>query len=110
MSTSNITYVERKGGIIMANILLSAFGILLAIFAITLVLYLCINFFIEDYEYITLTNIHRSIKEENNSWIEFDLLYPNNTIECVQEIIDDALCYGFEFKIENYKLYYREID
>lgn len=94
----------------MANILLSAFGILLAIFAITLVLYLCINFFIEDYEYITAINIQHSIKSENDSWIEFDLDYPNNNLECVREIIEDALCYGFEFKIENYKLYYREID
>ncbi len=94
----------------MTNILLSAFGILLAIFATTLVLYLCINFFIEDYEYIKLINIQRSIKEENNSWTEFDPQYPNNTIECVQEIIDDALCYGFEFKVDNGKIYFREVE
>lgn len=25
------------------------------------------------------------------------------------EIIDDALCHGFEFKVENGNLYYREI-
>lgn len=25
------------------------------------------------------------------------------------EILDDALCHGFEFKVENYKIYYREV-
>ena len=24
-------------------------------------------------------------------------------------IIDDALCYGFEIKVENHKIYYREM-
>lgn len=27
----------------------------------------------------------------------------------VMKIIDDALCYGFEFKVENHKLYFREV-
>lgn len=33
----------------------------------------------------------------------------NNTLEETLAIIDDALCHGFEFKVENGKLYYREI-
>lgn len=27
----------------------------------------------------------------------------------VMKIIEDALCYGFEFKVENHKLYFREV-
>lgn len=30
------------------------------------------------------------------------------TVEEMLNIIDDALCYGFEFKVENGQLYYRE--
>lgn len=25
------------------------------------------------------------------------------------EVIDDALCFGFEFKIENHQIYWREV-
>ena len=31
-------------------------------------------------------------------------------IEEAMEIIDDALCFGFEFKVESGKLYWRETD
>nr|DAJ97969.1 MAG TPA: hypothetical protein [Caudoviricetes sp.] len=31
------------------------------------------------------------------------------SISEVMKIIDDALCYGFEFKVENHKLYFREV-
>ena len=41
-------------------------------------------------------------------WQQFntDLIY---SIAEVMKIIDDALCYGFEFKVENHKLYFREV-
>ena len=48
------------------------------------------------------------IIRENNSWEEISLDPPNNTIECVEAIIDDALCHGFEFKVDNGKIYFRE--
>ena len=31
------------------------------------------------------------------------------TVTDAMEIIDDALCYGFEFKVENHHIYWREI-
>ena len=31
------------------------------------------------------------------------------SISEVMKIIDDALCYGFEFKVENHKIYFREV-
>lgn len=31
------------------------------------------------------------------------------TIEEALAIIDDATCYGFEFKVENHKIYLREV-
>lgn len=34
----------------------------------------------------------------------------SETVGFALEIIDDALCFGFEFKVENYCLYFREID
>lgn len=40
-----------------------------------------------------------------NNWLEF---VPSTTMYEVLEIIDDALCYHFEFKVENHKLYFRE--
>lgn len=30
------------------------------------------------------------------------------TVAGILEVIDDALCHGFEFKIENAQLYFRE--
>ena len=50
------------------------------------------------------------IEKENNSWNELELEAPNNTIECVEAIMDDAMCYGFEFKADNGKIYYREVE
>lgn len=32
------------------------------------------------------------------------------TVGGAMEIIDDALCFGFEFKVENHQLYWRETD
>lgn len=42
-----------------------------------------------------------------NEWIEFNLCY--TSVDEGMAIIDDALCYGFEFKVEKHKIYYREI-
>ena len=41
-------------------------------------------------------------------WKEFSTGVANSISE-VMYIIDDALCYGFEFKVENHKLYFREV-
>ena len=41
-------------------------------------------------------------------WQEFSIGISTNITE-VMKIIDDALCYCFEFKVENHKLYFREI-
>lgn len=41
-------------------------------------------------------------------WQEFSIGLSDNLTE-VMKIIDDALCYGFEFKVENHKLYFREV-
>ena len=41
-------------------------------------------------------------------WEEFSTGLADNLTE-VMEIINDALCYGFEFKVENHKLYFREV-
>lgn len=41
-------------------------------------------------------------------WYEFNADLTNNITE-VLKIIDDALCFGFEFKVENHKLYFREV-
>lgn len=41
-------------------------------------------------------------------WHEFSTGLSDNLTE-VMKIIDDALCYGFEFKVENHKLYFREV-
>ena len=41
-------------------------------------------------------------------WEEFNTGISDNLTE-VMEIINDALCYGFEFKVENHKLYFREV-
>ena len=50
----------------------------------------------------------RMIVKENFSWYEVSLDPPNNTIECFEAIVDDAMCYGFEFKVDNGKIYFRE--
>ena len=41
-------------------------------------------------------------------WYEFNTGISDNLTE-VMKIINDALCYGFEFKVENHKLYFREV-
>lgn len=41
-------------------------------------------------------------------WEEFSTSLSVNLSE-VMKIIDDALCYGFEFKVENHILYFREV-
>ena len=40
-------------------------------------------------------------------WTKFNT--DSYTVTEVLQIIDDALCYLFEFKIENGQLYYREL-
>ena len=42
-------------------------------------------------------------------WYEIYIDLIGNIKE-VMEIIDDALCHGFEFKVENHKLYFREVE
>lgn len=40
-------------------------------------------------------------------WSEATII--NNTdIKLALEIIDDALCFGYEFKVENGKIFYKE--
>ena len=41
-------------------------------------------------------------------WREYNTELEDNLTETLK-IIDDALCYGFEFKVENHKLYFREV-
>ena len=41
-------------------------------------------------------------------WQEFSTGLTTSISE-VMKIIDDALCYGFEFKVENHKIYFREV-
>lgn len=42
-------------------------------------------------------------------WNEVIFIGKQLTLTELLEILDDALCYGFEFKVENHKIYYREI-
>ena len=49
-----------------------------------------------------------AIKWGDNMWQEFSTGLSDNLTE-VMKIIDDAICYGFEFKVENHKLYFREV-
>ena len=51
---------------------------------------------------------NKEIFEQNDMWQEFISGITDNLTE-VMKIIDDALCYGFEFKVENHKLYFREV-
>lgn len=41
-------------------------------------------------------------------WEEFNTEITDNLSEVIK-IIDDALCCGFEFKVENHKLYFKEV-
>lgn len=40
-------------------------------------------------------------------WIEA-IIINNTDVELALEIIDDALCFGYEFKVENGKIFYKE--
>ena len=51
---------------------------------------------------------NKEIFVQNPMWQEFITGITDNLTE-VMKIIDDALCYGFEFKVENHKLYFREV-
>lgn len=42
-------------------------------------------------------------------WHEYKTLF-DTTLSNMLTIIEDALCFGFEFKVEDHKIYYREID
>ena len=57
-------------------------------------------------EYKLEENTINSIKEESQSWNEF--IFTEN-IDYTLSIIDDALCHLFEIKVENHKIYFREI-
>lgn len=59
-------------------------------------------------EWKTNYAIQQIIFEENCSWDEVSLDPPNNTIECFEAIVDDAMCHDFEFKVDNGKIYFRE--
>ena len=48
------------------------------------------------------------IKWGTNMWEEFNTELADNLTDAMK-IIEDALCYGFEFKVENHKLYFREV-
>lgn len=54
----------------------------------------------------TLTNTF--ILDHEKQWIEATGMY-NMTLAEALEIFDDGTCHGFEYKIENHKLYVREI-
>ena len=41
-------------------------------------------------------------------WEEFNTGIADSISEVIN-IVDDALSYGFEFKVENHKLYFREV-
>ena len=64
----------------------------------------------EDMEFEKCMLTQRQIEQENNSWEELTLDPPNNTYECIMEIIDDATCNGFEFKVDTGKIYFREVE
>lgn len=72
--------------------------------------YQVIKTYKEDMEFERCCLTQRQIEQENNSWEELQFDPPNNTYECVMEIIDDATCNGFEFKVDNGKIYFREVE
>lgn len=60
-------------------------------------------------EMMTLIIVLDQVSEcGTNMWQEFNTGISDNLTE-VMKIIEDALCYGFEFKVENHKLYFREV-
>lgn len=48
------------------------------------------------------------IQEGANMW-ELIKLPTGTPISDWLEIINDAMCYGFEFKVENHDIYFREV-
>lgn len=59
--------------------------------------------------YILVTSLTNEItQKEKTMWAEFTLVQ-SATIDDYLEIIDDAQCFGFEFKVENGKVFFREI-
>jgi len=40
-------------------------------------------------------------------WTQIDVTLTDLSAMEVLEIIDDALCHGFEFKVENHTIYWR---
>ena len=57
---------------------------------------------------LALIMLFFSLERGTYMWQEFSTGIADNLTE-VMKIIDDALCYGFEFKVENHKLYFREV-
>ena len=96
----------------MAEYILKTFILLMLFLCITLVYLLVTSLINEDIkqtiEEQKIRNTRLEIIEEISSWELFVPAPPNDTIECVQAIIDDALCYNFEFKVDNGKIYFRE--
>ena len=96
----------------MAEYVLKTFILLMLFLCIFIVYSLVINLINEDIkqtiEEQKIRNTQLEIIEEISSWETFVPVPPNDTIECVQAIIDDALCYNFEFKVDNGKIYFRE--
>ena len=41
-------------------------------------------------------------------WEALSILNDTETLEAFK-ILDDATCHGFEFKVENHRIYYREL-
>ena len=63
-------------------------------------------------EYKPEENTIKSIEEEKQSWTEFKGVEITSCILSaidILSVIDDAQCYLFEFKVENHKIYYRQI-
>lgn len=46
------------------------------------------------------------VKQMNNTWTKYET---NLCVGHVLEIVEDALAHGFEFKVENHELYFREV-
>lgn len=71
---------------------------------------ICFIFYIKDKidNYIASKDITPFIKKEVDSWEVFEPTTPHD-IETMSEIIEDALSYGFEFKIDNHKIWWRDI-
>ena len=49
------------------------------------------------------------VKMNNGFWRSCGLVNAHISVDKVLQIIDDGLCHGFEFKVQNGTIYYREI-